>query len=94
MVFPVVNRKIALVHVSMVVTYNIKLFCMEDDRDNGILMSLLILVTNKNVHIQIVINYGQQITVSHLSPFSSDNISRKFKSNPQFQLATFSKQIF
>ena len=42
--FPVENRKIALVHASMVITYHIKLFHMGADRHNGILMSLLLLV--------------------------------------------------
>ena len=44
-VFPVWNRKIALLRGSMVVTYYIKLFCTGADKHNGILMSLLLLVT-------------------------------------------------
>ena len=43
-VFLVENGKIALVRASMVVTYNIKLFRMGADRQNGILMSLILLV--------------------------------------------------
>ena len=46
--FPVENRKIALVRSSMVVTYYIKLFRKGTNRYNGILMSLLLLVTEKN----------------------------------------------
>ena len=42
--FPVENRKIALVHASMVVTYYIKHFRTGADRHNRILMSLLLLV--------------------------------------------------
>ena len=38
------NAKIAFLHVSMVVTYYIKLFQTGTDRHNGILMSLLLLV--------------------------------------------------
>ena len=44
MVFPIENRKIALLHASMVITYYIKLFRTEADRHNVILMSLLLLV--------------------------------------------------
>ena len=40
--FPVGNRKIALVRVFLVVTYYIKLFRTGGDRHNGILMSLLL----------------------------------------------------
>ena len=45
------NTKIALLHVSMVVTYYVKLFRTGTDRHNGILMSLLLLVTEtiKNI---------------------------------------------
>ena len=43
--FQVGNGKIALVRASMAVPYYIKLFHTEDDRYNGILMSLLLLVT-------------------------------------------------
>ena len=39
------NAKITLLCASMVVTYYIKLFGMGADRHNGILMSLLLLVT-------------------------------------------------
>ena len=42
--YPVEHGKIALVRVSMVVTYYIKLFRTGADRHNGILMSLLLLV--------------------------------------------------
>ena len=42
--FPVQNGKIALVRVSMVVTYYIKLFRTAADRNNDILMYLLLLV--------------------------------------------------
>ena len=38
------NAKIALLRVSMVVTYHIKLFRSEADKHNGILLSLLLLV--------------------------------------------------
>ena len=44
MEFPVEHGKIALVRASIVVTYYIKLFRTGDDRHNGILMSLLLLV--------------------------------------------------
>ena len=44
-VFLVGNGKIALVRAPMVVTYYIKLFRMEVGRHNGILISLLLLVT-------------------------------------------------
>ena len=44
--FPVENAKIAFVRVSMVVTYYIKLFRKGNDRHNGILMSLLVLVAD------------------------------------------------
>ena len=40
--FPVKSGKIALIRASMVVTYYIKLFCMVSNRQNGILMSLLL----------------------------------------------------
>ena len=43
-VFPDENGKIALVRASMVVNYYIKLFRTGADRQNGILMSLLLLV--------------------------------------------------
>ena len=43
--FPVKNGKIALVRGSMFVTYYIKLFRTGADIHNGILMSLLLLVT-------------------------------------------------
>ena len=39
------NAKIALLRASMVVTYYIKLFRTKADRHNGILMSLLLLVS-------------------------------------------------
>ena len=42
--FPVQNGKIALVRASMVVTYYIKLFRTAADRNNDILMYLLLLV--------------------------------------------------
>ena len=45
MELPVEKRKIALAHASIVITYYIKLFCTGADRHNGILMSLLLLVT-------------------------------------------------
>ena len=51
--FPVENGKIALVRVSMVVTYYIKLFCSKVDRHSGILMSLLLLVA-KTIIAQII----------------------------------------
>ena len=43
--FPVENEKVALVCASMVVTYDIKFSATGADRHNGILMSLLLLVT-------------------------------------------------
>ena len=43
-VFPVEKRKIALLRVSMVVIYYIKLFCTGADVHNDILMSLFLLV--------------------------------------------------
>ena len=43
-IFPVENRKIALVLAFMVVTYYIKLYRTGADRHNGVLMSLLLLV--------------------------------------------------
>ena len=44
-VFPVKNGKIALVRASMVVTYYVKLFRTGANRHSGILMSLLLLVS-------------------------------------------------
>ena len=44
MELPVENRKIALARAFMVVTYYIKLFRMGNDRDNSILIFLLLLV--------------------------------------------------
>ena len=38
------NRKIWLLHVSMIVTYYIKVFRTETDRQNGFLMSLHLIV--------------------------------------------------
>ena len=46
-VFPLKNRKIALVRASTVVTYYIKLFHTGADRHNGFLMSLLLLAAEK-----------------------------------------------
>ena len=46
MIFPVGNGKTALVRASMVVTYYNKIFHAGADRHNGILMSLLILVSD------------------------------------------------
>ena len=43
--FPVENAKIAFVRVSMVVTYYIKLFRTGNDRHNGILMTVFLLVS-------------------------------------------------
>ena len=42
------NAKIALLRVSMIVTYYIKLFQTGADRHNGILMSLLLQVVETN----------------------------------------------
>ena len=43
-IFPVENRKIALLHASMAVTYYVQLFRTMVERQNSILMSLLLLV--------------------------------------------------
>ena len=62
-VFPVENRKIALLRVSMVVTYYTKTFRTGTDRHNGILMSLLLLVaetTRKNINSYKINVYGSQ----------------------------------
>ena len=45
------NKKIAFLRTSMVVTYYIKLFRTGADRHNGILMSLLLLVTETVIYI-------------------------------------------
>ena len=45
MELPVEKRKFALAHASIVITYYIKLLCTGADRHNGILLSLLLLVT-------------------------------------------------
>ena len=47
--FPFQNGKNALVRVSMVVTYYIKLFRTGADRSNSILMSLLLLVAETTI---------------------------------------------
>ena len=47
-VFPVQNEKIALVRAFVVVSYYIKPLHSGADRDNGTLMSLLLLVTETN----------------------------------------------
>ena len=48
------NAKIALLRVSMVATYHIKLFRTVADRHNGILMSLLQLGAEATSHLNIV----------------------------------------
>ena len=47
-VLPVGNEKIAFLHASMGVTSYSEFFRMGSDRDNGILMSLLLLVAEAN----------------------------------------------
>ena len=54
MVFPVENKKIALVLVSMVVTYYIKLFRTGAERHNSILISLLLLVAETTSSLEII----------------------------------------
>ena len=44
MVFPVINKKIAVLSAHTTVTYFIKFFCTGADRHNGILTCLLLLV--------------------------------------------------
>ena len=75
--FPVENRKIAILRESMVVTYYIKLFHTGADRHNGILMSLLLLVTE-------TINSSKFPT-----SFKSANISPVFKNGIRLQKDSF-----
>ena len=44
------NTNVALLRAFMIVTYYIKLFQMGADRHNGILMSLLLLVEEADIH--------------------------------------------
>ena len=44
------NTNVALLRAFMIVTYYIKLFQMGADRHNGILMSLLLLVAEADIH--------------------------------------------
>ena len=50
-IFPLENGKVALLRVSMVVTYYIKLFRTGADRHNGILMSHLLLVAETKMDV-------------------------------------------
>ena len=63
-VFPVENGKVALVRAPMFVTYYIKLFRTESDRQEGLLMSPLLLAAETNIFI-----YSQFIyNLLHSSP--------------------------
>ena len=66
-VFPVGNGKIAVVHTSIVVCYDIKLFRTGGDRRNGILMFFFLLVAETKMtfgelfNILAVINYSSSL---------------------------------
>ena len=53
MVFLVENGKITPVRASMVVTYNIKFFCKNADRHNGMLISLILLVAETKTSVNL-----------------------------------------
>ena len=81
------NAKIALLRTSMVVTYYIKLFRTGDNRHNGILMSLLLLVAetkikNKKIKIKtICLNIASYLLLK-ISPLLEVVFKCLFKVSP------------
>ena len=75
-VFPVKNGKIALVRASMVVTYYVKLFRTGANRHSGILMSLLLLVSEAIIATLCAIIKWSFAHPQHIDPNKLKNCNR------------------